>query len=208
MPDSATACAPRLPTPAKPRHSRLRASAMRSRSSPGATAATSSSACETARLRVGATATGGNSAPASPATSSRRRRRSLSRASKRTGSGATSHSPGRKTARSGSGVKSPARRGCSVRKGNSAYPQRCRWRSSCHSEDLRGVDLLATAHETDDHGPTLMSVQIRDEELGLQEDRPGHSVQGPLQDLDLLVPGISLQLVERKGVRRGECPEH
>jgi hypothetical protein len=70
------------------------------------------------------------------------------------------------------------------------------------------VDLLATAHETDDHGPTLMSVQIRDEELGLQEDRPGHSVQGPLQDLDLLFPGISLQLVERKGVRRGECPEH
>jgi hypothetical protein len=44
-------------------------------------------------------------------------------------------------------------------------------------------------------------------DLELQEDRPGHSVQGPLQDLDLLFPGISLLLVERKGVCRGECPE-
>ncbi len=56
----------------------------------------------------------GSSAPASPAITSRRRRRSLSRGSRRTGSAATFHSPERKTARRGSGVSRPARRGCSA----------------------------------------------------------------------------------------------
>ena len=101
-------------TPVSRRRNRSRASPTRSRSRPEATGATSSSADVPARSSAGGTATGGSSVPASPATTSLRRRRSLSRASKPTGSGATSHSPGPKTARSGSGVSSPARRGCSV----------------------------------------------------------------------------------------------